>query len=48
MTVASARVGDRIILTVTSYQPGTRNSASALREVIAQTLAEFDLSGTIE
>lgn len=48
MTVASARLGGRIILTVTSYQPGAQNSASHLREVIAQTLAEFDLTGAIE
>ncbi|MCV7179917.1 hypothetical protein CG716_07750 [Mycolicibacterium sphagni] len=48
MTVAAARLGGKVILPVMSYQPGMDNSRTRLREVIAQTLAEFDLSGTIE
>lgn len=48
MTVASARLGGKVILPVMSYQPGADNSRTRLREVIAQTLAEFELSGTIE
>jgi hypothetical protein len=31
-----------------SYIPGADNSRTRLREVMAQTLAEFDLSGAIE
>ena len=48
MTVASARVGGKVIVPVMSYQPGADNSRARLREVIAQTLAEFHLSGVIE
>ncbi|BBX07654.1 hypothetical protein [Mycolicibacterium aichiense] len=48
MTVASARVGGMVIVPVMSYQPGADNSRHRLREVIAQTLAEFDLSGIVE
>lgn len=48
MTVASARVGGMVIVPVMSYQPGADNSRTRLREVIAQTLAEFELSGTVE
>jgi hypothetical protein len=48
MTVAAARLGGKVILPVMSYQPGADNSRTRLREVMAQTLAEFDLSGAIE
>ena len=48
MTVASARLGDMVIVPVMSYQPGADNSRARLREAIAQTLAEFELSGSIE
>ncbi len=48
MTVASVRLNGKAIVPVMSYQPGADNSRERLREVIAQTLAEFDLSGIIE
>ncbi|GAY18388.1 hypothetical protein [Mycobacterium sp. shizuoka-1] len=48
MTVASMRLGGKVILPVMSGQPGADNSRARLREVITQTLAEFDLSGVIE
>jgi hypothetical protein len=48
MTVASVRVGGNVIVPVIRYQPGEDNSRTHLREVIAQTLEEFDLSGVIE
>ncbi|NTY59012.1 hypothetical protein [Mycolicibacterium sphagni] len=48
MTVASMRLGGKVILPVMSYIPGADNSRTRLREVMAQTLAEFDLSGAIE
>lgn len=48
MTVASARLGGKVIVPVMSYQPGADNSRTRLREAIAQTLAEFELSGVIE
>ncbi|AQT80397.1 hypothetical protein B1R94_15665 [Mycolicibacterium litorale] len=48
MTVASARLGGKIIVPTMSYQPGADNSSTHLREMIAKTLAEFDLTGVIE
>lgn len=48
LSVLSARVGGKIIIPAMFYQPGADNSRHHLREVIAQTLAEFDLTGVIE
>ena len=48
MTVASMRLGGKVILPVMSGQPGADNSRARLRAVITQTLAEFELSGVIE
>jgi hypothetical protein len=47
LTVASGRVGGKIINTVISYQPGADNSTSHLREVVGSTLVEFGLAGEI-
>lgn len=48
MTVASMRLGGKVILPVMSYLPGVDNSRVRLREMITQTLTEFELSGVIE
>ena len=48
LTVASARLGERVFLVVTSYQSGSDNSQARLREVIAQTLNDFDLTGVMQ
>lgn len=48
MTVASMRLGGKVILPVMSYLPGADNSRARLREMISQTLTEFELSGVIE
>lgn len=48
MTVASMRLGGKVILPVMSYLPGADNSRARLREMITQTLTEFELSGVIE
>lgn len=49
MTLQSWRTGGaRVYLTVNAYQPGAENTKSALRELAARTLAEFDLTGTID
>ncbi|WP_445170167.1 hypothetical protein ACTXG7_13095 [Mycolicibacterium sp. Dal123E01] len=48
MTVASMRLGGKVVLPVMSYLPGADNSRARLREVIVQTLAEFELSSVIE
>lgn len=48
LTVISARLADKMLVSVISYQPGAENTTASLREMIAQTLAQFDLSGVIE
>lgn len=48
LSVLSGRVGGKIIIPAMFYQPGADNSRDHLRKVIAQTLAEFDLTGVIE
>jgi hypothetical protein len=47
LTVTSGRIDGKLSITVISYQPGIQNSQSGLRQVIAQTLAEFGLTGEI-
>ena len=48
MFVQSGRIGDKIGITVEAYQPGAENTKPALRELVARTLAEFDLTGEID
>lgn len=49
MTLQSWRTGGaKVYLTVNAYQPGAENTKPALRELAARTLAEFDLTGTID
>ncbi|HEU4363217.1 MAG TPA: hypothetical protein VFR27_17170 [Mycobacterium sp.] len=48
LTVWTARLGGSVCITVAAYQPGATNSKPALRELAAQTLAEFDLTGVID
>ena len=38
----------KIFIHVLAYQPGAENTKSALRELAARTLAEFDLTGQID
>lgn len=47
LTVAAGRIGGKVVMTVISYQPGHENTQSGLRQVIADTLGEFGLSGEI-
>lgn len=47
LTVAAGRIGGKAVITVISYQPGADNSQGRLREVIADTLDEFQLNGEI-
>lgn len=47
LTVVSGRVVGRISLDVIGYQPGAANSKAWLRELAVQTLAGFDLNGTV-
>jgi len=47
MTMQSWRVagGSKICFTVSAYQPGVVDTKPALHELIAKTLAEFELTG---
>lgn len=47
LTLAAGRISGKVVITVISYQPGRENTQAGLREVIAQTLGEFGLSGEI-
>lgn len=48
LSLWSLRIGGKMCITVGAYQPGGKNSKSDLRELVAHTLAEFNLSGVIE
>lgn len=48
LTVLAGRIGGKISITVVAYQPGAENSKPHLRELAAQTLAEFELTGVID
>ncbi|WP_375488467.1 hypothetical protein, partial [uncultured Mycobacterium sp.] len=48
MILQSWRIRDKIRISLSAYQPGAENTKSALRELAARTLAEFDLTGEIE
>lgn len=48
MMLQSWRIGDKIAITIEAYQPGAKNTKSALRELAEYTLAEFDLTGEID
>lgn len=46
--LASGRIGGKIFITVVGYRLGAKNSKPDLRELAAQTLAEFDLTGAMD
>lgn len=48
MIILSGRINGKIFISVGAYQPGATNTKDALREVAAQTLADFDLTGEVE
>ncbi len=47
LSLVSGRIGGKIAITVSAYQPGATNSKPRLRELAAQTLAEFNLTGVM-
>lgn len=47
LVVVSVLVGGKINIGVEAYQPGAENSKARLRELVADTLAEFELTGEI-
>lgn len=48
LTVVASRVGATVSLSVVGYQPGSANSTPWLHELVAKTLADFELTGVIE
>ena len=48
LVLGGARLGGKMSLSVVAYQPGGRNTKADLRELLARTLAEFELTGVIE
>lgn len=48
LTVIAARVGSKQSLAVIGYQPGAENTKTRLREIVAETLAEFGIAGALE
>lgn len=48
LTVASARIGGKVVLVVIGYLPGQENSRARLIEVIGHTLSDFTLSGVTQ
>lgn len=47
LSVVSGRVGRRISIDIVAYRPGATNTKPELRELAAQTLAAFNLAGTV-
>ncbi|QLL07793.1 hypothetical protein [Mycobacterium vicinigordonae] len=48
MIVLSGRINGKIFISVGAYQPGAKNTKAALRELAAETIAEFGLTGVID
>ena len=48
MYLLTFRIPGRIVINLVAYQPGAENTKSALRELAAHTLAEFNLTGEID
>ena len=48
ITLASGRFGGKVFITVVAYQVGGENSKPHLRELMAVTLADFELTGAID
>lgn len=48
MIILSGRINGKIFISVGAYQPGAPNTKDALRQVAADTLADFDLTGEVE
>ncbi len=48
LVVVGGRLVGKMSMSVVAYQPGGKNSKQDLRELAAQTLAEFELTGVID
>ena len=47
LVLVAGRIAGKISIGIVAYQPGSENSKPSLRELAAQTLADFDLKGEI-
>lgn len=47
LTVVAGRLNGKVTITVVGYQPGAENTKECLRERVAATLGEFELTGVI-
>ncbi|WP_304106911.1 hypothetical protein [Mycolicibacterium bacteremicum] len=45
LVVVSGRINGKVIIGIVAYESGAENSKARLRELAAETLAEFDLTG---
>ena len=48
LTLVVGRINGKMSISIVAYQPGGINTKVHLRELAAQTLAEFELSGVID
>ena len=48
LVVVSGRINGKVVISVEAYEIGAENSKPRLRALAAQTLAEFELNGSIE
>ena len=48
LTLVVGRIVGKMSINIVAYQPGGNNSKAHLRELAAQTLAEFELTGVID
>ncbi|MCT7657373.1 hypothetical protein [Mycobacterium deserti] len=48
LTVLAGRIGGRMSITVVAYHPGAQNSKPWLRQLAADTMADFGLTGVID
>ncbi len=48
LTVMAGRVEGRVLMSVVAFQPGWDNTKAALRELVGETLSDFDLNGRID
>jgi hypothetical protein len=48
LNVGTGRINGKLFINIRGYQPGGDNSKQALHELVAATLADFELTGVIE
>ncbi|WP_454561399.1 hypothetical protein [Mycobacterium haemophilum] len=48
LTLVAGRITGKMSISIVAYQPGVENSKPLLRELVAHTLGQFDLTGVID